>query len=109
MFCMLLVEYWLVHFVFSLISILVFKVGMAENTISFFVNGKSYSVDNVGPTDVLNSWLRSQPGLTGTKSMCYEGGCGSCVVALQRPAEPVIAVNSVSFKQQSCTQIFLLI
>ena len=73
------------------------KLKVSENnSISFFVNGKSYSVSNVEPTEVLNSWLRAQPGLTGTKSMCYEGGCGSCVVALQRPSEDVIAVNSVS-------------
>ena len=75
-----------------------------DNSISFYVNGKSYTVNNVQPTQVLNSWLRAQPGLTGTKSMCYEGGCGSCVVALQRPSENVIAVNSVSFvtKQRTC-------
>ena len=61
-------------------------------------------VDNVKPTQVLNSWLRSQPGLTGTKLMCYEGGCGACVVALQRPFGNVIAVNSVSLvkKPKKC-------
>ena len=77
---------------------------MDNNSISFYVNGKTYTVNNVGPTDVLNSWLRLQPGLTGTKSMCFEGGCGSCVVALQRPAEKIIAVNSVS---ESCGCIII--
>ena len=65
------------------------------NSVSFYINGKSYTISDVSPTQVLNSWLRSQPGLTGTKSMCYEGGCGSCMVALQRPSEAVKAVNSV--------------
>ena len=48
----------------------------------------------------LNSWLRSCVELTGTKAMCKEGGCGSCVVMLTR-SDPVtgtddnIAINSV--------------
>ena len=76
----------------------------SDSSVTFFVNGKSYTVADVDPTQVFNSWLRSQPGLTGTKAMCYEGGCGSCVLALQRPGEEIKAVNSVSMlcKLQCC-------
>ncbi|CAK8698330.1 uncharacterized protein LOC143448853 [Clavelina lepadiformis] len=66
----------------------------SNNAISFFVNQKEYFVSNPNPSSSFNSWLRSQPGLTGTKIMCGEGGCGCCVVALQRPVESVKAVNS---------------
>lgn len=55
----------------------------------------------VTPQTSLNDYLRKNLHLTGTKSMCYEGGCGACIVAV-RIKDPtsgnyrVHAVNSVS-------------
>ncbi len=54
-------------------------------------------------TMVLNEFLRSRAGLTATKYMCYQGGCGTCIVtatyldpSLQK--NKTIAVHSVSFR-----------
>lgn len=48
----------------------------------------------------LNQYLRDQIHLTGTKKMCLEGGCGSCVVSVTKKhpisnKEVTISVNSV--------------
>ena len=69
----------------------------SKSSISFSVNFSQYTVSIVDPKTSLNSWLRSQAGLTGTKWMCGEGGCGSCMVLLQHPLKTPKAVNSVSF------------
>ncbi|BGP37400.1 hypothetical protein JCM10450v2_001310 [Rhodotorula kratochvilovae] len=37
----------------------------------------------IDPDTSLLAFLRSQPGLTGTKQGCNEGGCGACTVVLQ--------------------------
>ena len=71
-----------------------------KTSVSFTLNGVSVDVQGVSPSLTLNGWLRSQPGLTGTKKMCGEGGCGCCVVAvsLQSPVtqqETTFAINSV--------------
>ena len=63
--------------------------------IVLFVNRKKYEVFNADPTLLLNYWLRKEACLMGSKSMCNEGGCGSCVVLLQFPGEKPKAVNSV--------------
>ncbi len=75
-------------------------------SVSFTLNGHPVCVSDVSPSVSLNEWLRAQPGLTGTKRMCGEGGCGACVVSVSLPSdhhsnddrETVIAVNSVSSK-----------
>ena len=54
---------------------------VARNTVSFDLNGKAVLVQDASPLMSLNDWLRTQPGLAGTKRMCGEGGCGCCVVA----------------------------
>lgn len=54
----------------------------AKTTVSFQLNGEALSVRDASPLLSLNDWLRSQPGLAGTKRMCEEGGCGCCVVAV---------------------------
>lgn len=56
--------------------------------------------DDVTPETTLNEYLREKAHLTGTKNMCFEGGCGTCIVAvtLMDPVtnrEVVFAVNSV--------------
>ncbi len=69
-------------------------------SVSFTLNGEAVTVEGASVQTRLLSWLREQPGLTGTKLMCGEGGCGCCVVAATR-ADPVsgkdttIAINSV--------------
>ena len=71
-----------------------------KTSVSFTLNGAPVDVQGVSPALTLNDWLRSQPGLAGTKKMCGEGGCGCCVVAvsLQSPItqqETTFAINSV--------------
>lgn len=79
------------------------KPPAASQSVSFTLNGQSVSVSGLSPSVTLNEWLRTQPGLTGTKRMCGEGGCGACVVTVRLPShhgnddkELVIPVNSVS-------------
>ena len=70
------------------------------STVSFTLNDEQIQLTNVSPFLTLLEWLRAQPGLTGTKKMCGEGGCGCCVVSVTRK-DPVtgkdstIAINSV--------------
>ena len=69
--------------------------------ISFTINGQKVDLNDPSPQTSLNEWIRSQYGLTGTKRMCGEGGCGCCVVSLTRTDllsnKPVtLAINSVS-------------
>ncbi|XP_028399776.1 xanthine dehydrogenase/oxidase-like isoform X2 [Dendronephthya gigantea] len=72
------------------------------NVINVEVNGVKYTISNTNPRISLNDWLRSQPGLKGTKVTCQEGGCGSCVVALTKQdlvtkKDKTVAVNSCLF------------
>lgn len=64
--------------------------------ICFTVNNTQYSISDVNPKMSLNNWLRSEVCMTGTKWMCNEGGCGSCMVLIQYPSQKPISVNSVS-------------
>ena len=69
-------------------------------SVSFTLNGDPVTVEGATPRLTLNEWIRTQPGLSGTKKMCGEGGCGCCVVAvthvdLVTQLESTIAVNSV--------------
>ena len=75
-----------------------------KTLVSFTLNGEAIVVENASPYLSLNDWLRSQPGFSGTKKMCGEGGCGCCVVTVTRldPGaleESTIAINSVSFNR----------
>lgn len=65
-----------------------------------YVNGRQHVLQDVDPRTLLLDFLRSPAvGLTGTKKVCAQGGCGSCTVALHRwndRAQKVetLAVNS---------------
>ncbi|XP_019856495.1 PREDICTED: xanthine dehydrogenase-like [Amphimedon queenslandica] len=68
-------------------------------TIRFSLNGKEVELNGPSSQASLNDWIRAQPGLTGTKKMCDEGGCGCCVVSLTKTdlltkKQVTIAVNS---------------
>ena len=72
------------------------------NEVSFVLNGERVSVRGVDAGMTLAEWLRCSAGLTGTKIMCAEGGCGCCVVtgkwkepSSEEGAFVTAAVNSV--------------
>ncbi len=86
-------------------------------TVNFTLNGNKVEITGASPLLSLNDWLRVQPGLTGTKKMCSEGGCGCCVVAVSTNSlvqvnnddvlgwevlqddSSTIAINSVSYNR----------
>ena len=74
--------------------------------VSFTLNGHDVQLSGVDPNTTLNEWIRSQHGLSGTKRMCGEGGCGCCVVSVLRKdpttgSDATISINSVSMQVAS--------
>lgn len=82
--------------------------------VSFVLNGQRVELTDPSPKTSLNEWIRSQYGLTGTKRMCGEGGCGCCVVSVMKTDllsnKPVtLAINSVSENKPVLSYIHSLI
>ncbi|KAJ8719485.1 hypothetical protein PYW08_011660 [Mythimna loreyi] len=69
--------------------------------IEFTVNGKKCIVDECLPRETtLNAYLRYVLALPGTKAMCHEGGCGSCIVMVRARRFPSGKVET--FSVNSC-------
>ncbi|GJN88067.1 hypothetical protein Rhopal_001023-T1 [Rhodotorula paludigena] len=60
-------------------------LAQASHELTFWLNGTKVVLDgrDFDPDTSLLAFLRSQPGLTGTKQGCNEGGCGACTVVIQ--------------------------
>ncbi|XP_065087118.1 uncharacterized protein LOC135708873 [Ochlerotatus camptorhynchus] len=77
--------------------------------VTFTINGKPYTINSkTCPVDTsLNTFIRNNVLLRGTKFMCLEGGCGACTVYVER-RDPItgekvsIAVNSCLFLLFAC-------
>ena len=46
--------------------------------IRFYFDGELRTLNNVGTSDMVMRWLRSEAVRTGTKEGCNEGDCGAC-------------------------------
>ena len=71
-----------------------------KTSVSFILNNQPVRIDGASSMMSLNEWIRAQPGLTGTKRMCTEGGCGCCMVSAcftdpTTQKKKTIAINSV--------------
>lgn len=65
--------------------------------IVFYLNGRRTVLSNPNPQWTLLDYLRSRPGLRGTKLGCGEGGCGACTVVMQVGQQsPTRRINHVS-------------
>ncbi|XP_022826529.1 indole-3-acetaldehyde oxidase-like [Spodoptera litura] len=74
--------------------------------IEFTVNGKKCSVNECTPRETtLNAYLRYVLALPGTKAMCHEGGCGSCIVMVRARRYPSGIVET--FSVNSCLVLVL--
>ncbi|XP_061376829.1 uncharacterized protein LOC116770815 [Danaus plexippus] len=77
-------------------------------TIIFKINGIQHEVDGrFGPDVSLNEYIRNVADLRGTKTMCQEGGCGACIVAVKAALPPthevkIFSVNSCLVSVLSC-------
>ncbi|CAG7720322.1 unnamed protein product [Allacma fusca] len=82
-----------------------------NDSISFLINGKQYTVKptdgRLNPESRLVDYIRDEAKLKGTKWTCREGGCGACVVTArtkdpQTGQELVRAVNSCLTPVYAC-------
>ena len=59
-----------------------------------YVNGQRHEVRGARAFQSLSDFLRYDLGLTGTKVVCAEGDCGSCIVFIGRPEKDQIAYRT---------------
>lgn len=77
---------------------------LAPTALTITVNGLAHALTDVDPRTRLADWLRSPTvGLTGTKLVCGEGGCGACTVLVTR----LDAVTGATVRRQvnSCLHL----
>ncbi|CAL8110874.1 unnamed protein product [Orchesella dallaii] len=80
--------------------------GAIQDSLTFIINGEQLTVKTkgcdpeIGPQYLLVDYLRDKLGLTGTKYMCREGGCGACVVKVKSPNH--VAGRNTSVSANSC-------
>ena len=55
--------------------------------LQLFLNGRPHHVRGSAVFSPVSTWLRTVQQLTGTKVVCAEGDCGSCVVFVGRPEQ----------------------
>ncbi|GAB0100743.1 xanthine dehydrogenase [Sergentomyia squamirostris] len=86
-----------------------------KKDIQFKINGKRYNVrpGSIPLDTTLNSFIRIYAGLTGTKFMCREGGCGCCTVLMRRKhpltgSDWIGTVNSCLMFVYSCHGVEVL-
>lgn len=85
-------------------------IGSVYNSseIVFYLNGRRTVLTNPNPQWTLLDYLRSRPGLRGTKLGCGEGGCGACTVVMQVGQESPkrrikhISINACLFPLLGC-------
>lgn len=71
-----------------------------KDKVSFFLNGKSVSIENPSPDLLLIDYLKSpEVGLAGPKKPCGQGGCGGCTVIIsewneEKQSPNHLAINS---------------
>ncbi|XP_044734075.1 xanthine dehydrogenase-like [Chrysoperla carnea] len=82
-----------------------------SDQVSFTINGQTYTVKPDGvkitATTSLNTFIRNVAQLKGTKFMCLEGGCGSCLVTAEfdhpiTKNRSIVGVNSCLVTVLSC-------
>lgn len=79
-----------------------------SSEIVFYLNGRRTVLTNPNPQWTLLDYLRSRPGLRGTKLGCGEGGCGACTVVMQVGQESPkrrikhISINACLFPLLGC-------
>ncbi|CAK9818034.1 Indole-3-acetaldehyde oxidase [Anthophora plagiata] len=65
-----------------------------KSAVELTINGQLYIVkEDIPPDTSLNIFIRDYAKLRGTKTMCYEGGCGACIVSVEVKGE-TMSVNS---------------